>query len=61
MQLAATLEGRLGYRFAPLGVEERIRQNTGRPLATQAIDAEPTSSDEVASRQVLRERYRQPY
>ncbi|CAI5733685.1 unnamed protein product [Peronospora destructor] len=61
MQLAATLEGRRGYLFTPLNVEERIRQTTGRSLATWAIGAEPTSSDEVASRQALRERYLQPH
>ena len=61
MQLAADLEGRRGYQFTPLDVEERIRQTTGRSLATWAIGAEPTSSDEVASRQALRERYLQPH
>ena len=50
MQLAATIEGRRGYLFAPLGVEKLIGQTTGRSLATWAIGAEPTSSDEVASR-----------
>ena len=61
MQLAATLEGRRGYCFTPLGVEERIRQTTGCYLDTWASGADPTSPYEVASRQVLRERYLQPY
>ena len=60
-QLAATLEGRRGYLFTPLGLEERISQTTGHSLATWAIGAEPSSSDEVASRQVLRERYLEPF
>ena len=34
MQLAANLEGRRGYPFPPLNVEERIRQTTGRSMAT---------------------------
>ena len=60
MQLAAILEGRRDYLFTPFGLEERIRQTTGRSLATWAIGAEPSSSDDVASRQVLRERYLEP-
>ena len=57
MQLAAILEGRREYLFTPLGLEERIRQTTGHSMETWAIGAEPSSSDEVASRQVLRDRY----
>ena len=60
-QLAATLEGHRGYVFTPPSVEERIRQTTGRSLATWAIGAEPTTPDEVASRQVLREKYLEPH
>ena len=61
MQLAATLEGRRGYLFTPLGLEERIRQKTGHSQEMWAIGAEPSSSDDVASRQVLCERYSEPF
>ena len=47
MQLAATFDGRRGYLFTLLGVEERIRQITGHSLATWAIGAGISSSDEV--------------
>ena len=60
-QLAATLEGHRGNLFTPLDLKERIRQTTGHSLATWAIGAEPSSSDEVASRQVLCERYLEPF
>ena len=60
-QLAAILEGRRGYVFAPLNVKERNSQTAGRSLATWAIGTEPISPEWVAIRQALREKYLEPY
>ena len=47
--------------FSTPDVEQRLRQTEGRSLSTWVIDPEATSSEDIAFRQDLHERYLEPF
>lgn len=60
-QASAVSKSHRDYVFTPPDVEERIRQTVGHSLSGCAIGQKATSSTDLASLQVLRERYLEPY
>ena len=59
-KMVTTLEIQRDYVFTPLSVKERLRQTTGKTLATWTIGPVAGSPEEGASCQALRERYLEP-
>ena len=55
-QIMATLESHTDYVFTPLSLEERLRQTTGKYLASWTIGPAANMPEEVEVVRVLRER-----
>ena len=59
-QTLAIAEAYLDYRFRPLSVYELLRKFAGQPLTTWPTGREATTSDDIAERDALRDRYLTP-
>ena len=59
-QTLATAEAYSDYRFKPLSVDELLRKFAGQPLTTWPTGSEAATSDDIAERDALSERYLTP-
>ena len=59
-QTLAIAEAHSDYRFKPLSVDELLRKFAGQPLTTWPTGREATTSNDIAERDALRQRYLTP-